>query len=404
MLRINKSATDKNGYNRKDNNDTLLATKETIPSEHISQEPSTVSNYILGTFFIYAFRVKQQVMSKFKRKHQVFIIILFLAISSSIVSQFTSETSKHQSGFAKTLYSGDYSSQAHSLGAPISPPTKAPPTRFHKVVPQRTMGQDFLSSLEIKDQVTDEEQIDVTSVDKMLVHDGSIEISATKKDVENLTNEIVSFFDDGKKGYIENNSKHSSHDSRLHVNLSLRVLSSEFHSMMASIQSMIKDKNNDKNRNNKNKIDVRSVSSSIVDVTDQYVDVASRANTLKTAQKAMTALLERSNTVDEIISIQRELNSLTQEYESKKSRVEHLKKQVDLSHLLIILEEKVNVTTEPVPSSYYDDWSPWTAFWSALNHLQRVTFFGANVVIYATVWAVPVFIVVSVIKFVIGPV
>eukprot|EP00586_Coscinodiscus_wailesii_P006448 CAMPEP_0172490920 /NCGR_PEP_ID=MMETSP1066-20121228/21545_1 /TAXON_ID=671091 /ORGANISM="Coscinodiscus wailesii, Strain CCMP2513" /LENGTH=278 /DNA_ID=CAMNT_0013259655 /DNA_START=456 /DNA_END=1292 /DNA_ORIENTATION=- len=270
--------------------------------------------------------------------------------------------------------------------------------------PQRTMGQDFLSSLEIKDQVTDEEQIDVTSVDKMLVHDGSIEISATKKDVENLTNEIVSFFDDGKKGYIENNSKHSSHDSRLHVNLSLRVLSSEFHSMMASIQSMIKDKNNDKNRNNKNKIDVRSVSSSIVDVTDQYVDVASRANTLKTAQKAMTALLERSNTVDEIISIQRELNSLTQEYESKKSRVEHLKKQVDLSHLLIILEEKVNVTTEPVPSSYYDDWSPWTAFWSALNHLQRVTFFGANVVIYATVWAVPVFIVVSVIKFVIGPV
>lgn len=85
---------------------------------------------------------------------------------------------------------------------------------------------------------------------------------------------------------------------------------------------------------------VRSLSTSSHDVTDSFIDASSRAETLVVCRKAIQVLLQKAQNVQEVMEGQRELNRLTQEYESHKSRAESLRKLSSLSIFTINLKEQ----------------------------------------------------------------
>jgi hypothetical protein len=99
--------------------------------------------------------------------------------------------------------------------------------------------------------------------------------------------------------------------------------------------------------------------------------------------KALKTLLERANNVQEIMAVQRELNSLTEQYESQRTRAIHLEKEADYSYLSVHWEEKIpriNVVVK---------WRPSRAFLLAWDHMLAFGALVSDTVIYSLVWVVP---------------
>merc|ERR1712232_914950 len=94
-----------------------------------------------------------------------------------------------------------------------------------------------------------------------------------------------------------------------------------------------------------------------------------------------------------VMDVQRELNRVTQQLESNKSRAMHLKKSAELSNLTIRLKEAL--PEEDISSPSNDGpkgWDPKDAFKRALKHLSRLLYMFGDVVVYAMVWFIPCFI------------
>jgi Domain of unknown function (DUF4349) len=69
------------------------------------------------------------------------------------------------------------------------------------------------------------------------------------------------------------------------------------------------------------------------DVTDEFVDAASRADVVAASRTSLLSLLKQASSLDDVFRLQREINRLTESYESHKSRANALEKQaVRVSH------------------------------------------------------------------------
>lgn len=131
---------------------------------------------------------------------------------------------------------------------------------------------------------------------------------------------------------------------------------------------------------------VRSLSTSSHDVTDSFIDASSRAETLVVCRKAIQVLLQKAQNVQEVMEGQRELNILTQEYESHKSRAESLRKQSSLSILTINLMEQQETGYDSTPG-----FDPVLIAFKAMNDvlvafkiiLEILTYFAVVVAIFS---------------------
>jgi hypothetical protein len=63
------------------------------------------------------------------------------------------------------------------------------------------------------------------------------------------------------------------------------------------------------------------------DVTDEFVDAASRADVIDASRTSLISLLKQASSLDDVFRLQREINRLTESYESHKSRANALEKQ-----------------------------------------------------------------------------
>lgn len=79
--------------------------------------------------------------------------------------------------------------------------------------------------------------------------------------------------------------------------------------------------------------DDKSISSR--DVTTEYIDVAARTKTKKELEQRYLALLQKAQSVSEILEIERELNTVRADIESMESRLRYLTDQTDYSTLEI---------------------------------------------------------------------
>lgn len=74
---------------------------------------------------------------------------------------------------------------------------------------------------------------------------------------------------------------------------------------------------------------------SIQDVTEEYIDVASRIKTKKALEARYLELLNKANKVSEMLEIERELATIREEIEAKEGRLKYLQNKVSMSTINI---------------------------------------------------------------------
>jgi len=81
------------------------------------------------------------------------------------------------------------------------------------------------------------------------------------------------------------------------------------------------------------------------DITDQYRDNVLRLESLKTVQKRYLLLLERANTVSDIVAVEKELERINFEIERLEGRIKHAEQSVAYSSITVRFRER----TKPGP-------------------------------------------------------
>ncbi|MCL2294658.1 MAG: DUF4349 domain-containing protein [Spirochaetes bacterium] len=76
------------------------------------------------------------------------------------------------------------------------------------------------------------------------------------------------------------------------------------------------------------------------DITDQYRDNVIRLESLRNVRERYLALLERANSVSDILSIERELERVNTEIEIMEGRIRHAELSVAYSHITVRFRER----------------------------------------------------------------
>ena len=104
------------------------------------------------------------------------------------------------------------------------------------------------------------------------------------------------------------------------------------------------------------------------DVTEEFVDIEARLNVMKQTENRFITLLSETSTVDEIMSVEKELMRLRGEIDSLEGRMKYLSKTTDNSVLNIHITEAVPITG-----------SDWSFFDSFDNSVRSVVSFAKHI-------------------------
>lgn len=122
------------------------------------------------------------------------------------------------------------------------------------------------------------------------------------------------------KGYISSDNVYNS-ENRITQRLEIRIPASGFDDLLTRISL------------NARRIDSKSVQ--VQDITEEYIDIESRINTKKELENRFKEILLKAKTVEEIVSIEKELGTLRTDIEAIEGRLKYLKDQVSLSTLTV---------------------------------------------------------------------
>lgn len=146
---------------------------------------------------------------------------------------------------------------------------------------------------------------------RMLVKSGRMRLEASN--VEDTVKKITDILNEYPEGFIESKTQSDNYAKSIHI--TARVPSEHFEDILESFQEAVGKEN------------VKSISSNAHDITDQYVDAASRSDVLQASRLALQTLLEKAQSVKDVMEVQRELNRVVEQFESQKKIAESLKTQ-----------------------------------------------------------------------------
>lgn len=193
-------------------------------------------------------------------------------------------------------------------------------------------------------------------------------------------------------GYIENSntyngSSYSKHRGSKSSSLTIRIPKDKLDGFLETVSGISNVVRRTENVN---------------DVTLAYVDLESHKNALKVEQERLIALLEKAETVEDILTIENRLSDVRYQLESMESRLRTFDNQVDYSTVYLDISEVKELT--PV-----EEKNVWQRMGEGfVNSLKNVgngfKEFGIWIVVhipYLVVWAAVIFAIVMFIKWLI---
>lgn len=171
--------------------------------------------------------------------------------------------------------------------------------------------------------------------------------------VNNLDNESQKILDLTKKhqGYIQNeNSQNSSYE--ISKNYAIRIPHQSFDGFILDLSKGV------------SYFDYKNIQAQ--DVTEEFIDIEARLKTQKELEKRYLALLNQAKNIKEILDIEKELNSIRQEIESKEGRLKYLQNKVSWSTIDVSIY-KLQPQSANVSVSYFS--KIWNAIKSGWNGL-----------------------------------
>lgn len=193
-------------------------------------------------------------------------------------------------------------------------------------------------------------------------------------------------------GYIEtletyNGSRYSGNKNNRYANVTVRIPQNRLDDFVGSVS------------------DIGNVvrrSDSVNDVTRTYVDTESRRNALKTEYNRLLELMERAETLEEVLTLEDRLTTLRYQLENLESQIRTMDNQVDYSTVYLSISEVQELT--PVEDEEEEEQTVWEriteGFTDSLNEVKES--FTDGIVGFVTglphllVWAVPFLVVVLV--------
>jgi hypothetical protein len=138
---------------------------------------------------------------------------------------------------------------------------------------------------------------DMSDIDRMIVRTGDIAIL-----VENIPVAVLQItqYAQSVGGYVVSSNTWRE-DERVYGNISIRVPAANFDGAMSRLRDIA--------------FEVVSESTSSQDVTEEYTDLSSKLKNLEATEEQLLKLMDKAQTVEEILSIQRELTQTRQEIE-----------------------------------------------------------------------------------------
>lgn len=151
-------------------------------------------------------------------------------------------------------------------------------------------------------------------------------------------------------GYISNENEEKFTNS-IHKKITVRIPSEKFDAFIDSLSSTVED------------FDTKEIN--VVDVTENFVDVEARLQSKKETEKRYLALLEKANTISEIIEIQEKLDVIREETESLEARYNSLSNSIAYSTINIDIYKEItdfNNYTTRLADNFVDGWDGLLSF------------------------------------------
>lgn len=168
-----------------------------------------------------------------------------------------------------------------------------------------------------------EEELDDKQVERKLIKKGFIEYQTDDLDeARKNVLEALEQFD----GYLASDQSYTS-SSRISLTLSVRVPAKHFDDFLSAATDGVE------------RFDQKNIN--VEDVTEQFLDIQARLTTKKELEKRYLSLLQKANTVTEILEIEKNLGELRSDIESFEGRLKYLENQVALSTLNITIYETI---------------------------------------------------------------
>jgi hypothetical protein len=172
-----------------------------------------------------------------------------------------------------------------------------------------------------KSQMRDEEPTGET-VERKVIRQG--EISFETKDARR-TRDFIRVAVEQHGGYLSGDNAYTNGE-RIDYRVDIRIPADRFDSLLLLISEKA------------GRIESRNITSQ--DVTSEFIDVQARIRTKKELEQRYLQLLTKASTVEDILSIERELGNLRSDIESIEGRMKYLSDQVAMSTLTVTFHEK----------------------------------------------------------------
>jgi chromosome segregation ATPase len=189
--------------------------------------------------------------------------------------------------------------------------------------------------------------VPVAQANRKLIKDGSLnfktrDLEKTKKDVAGICKTL--------NAYLSNESLNN-FDDRISYHQTIRVPADQFEALVEQLEKLA-DKVENKNIHSR-------------DVTEEFIDVETRLKNKTQVEARYRELLAQARTVEDMLSIERELGNVRQEIESTEGRLKYLTNQVAFSTLELSYYEVVGADfgfASKFVDSLADGWDNLLAF------------------------------------------
>jgi len=146
------------------------------------------------------------------------------------------------------------------------------------------------------------------------------------------------------EGYVSNSDASKDNNDKHRGTITIRVPEKYFDAVLAELSLLgnVQSKNTNGN-----------------DVTEEYIDLASRINNSKAHEKRLLEMYDNATNVNELMYVENELSRVRGEIESMEGRLRYMDNKVEMSTITVYLFEPVPVVKE---------WGIWQSFKNALNN------------------------------------